>query len=65
MTTILRLAGSLRRPSFNTAFFRAAAGLMPADSTLDVRTLPGNPLFGVDDNQSQTYRGVTLCLSLM
>jgi len=35
MTTILGLSGSLPRQSFNTALLRTAAGLMPADSTLD------------------------------
>lgn len=49
MTTIVGLSGSLRRQSFNTALLRAAAGLMPDGSTLEVRTLHGIPLFNADD----------------
>lgn len=47
--TIVGISGSLRRQSFNTALLRHAAGLMPADSTLHVRTLHGIPLFNADD----------------
>lgn len=49
MTTIVGLSGSLRRHSFNTALLRAAAGLMPAGATLDIRTLHGIRLFNADD----------------
>ncbi len=49
MTTIIGISGSLRQRSFNTALLRAAAGLMPADATLVVRTLHGIPLYNADD----------------
>ena len=49
MTTIIGISGSLRRQSFNTALARTAAGLMPAGSTLDVRTLHGIPLYDGDE----------------
>lgn len=48
MTTLIGLSGSLRRGSFNTALLRTAATLMPADSTLDIRTLHGIPLYDAD-----------------
>ena len=48
MTTIIGISGSLRRQSFNTALLRTAATLMPAGSTLDVRTLHGIPLYDGD-----------------
>lgn len=48
MPTVLGLSGSLRAGSFNTALLRAAAGLMPAGSTLDVATLHGIPLYDGD-----------------
>jgi chromate reductase len=53
MTSILGLSGSLRRHSFNTALLRHAVNLMPAESTLDVRTLHGIPLFNADDEAEQ------------
>ena len=49
MTTIIGISGSLRRGSYNTALLRAAATLMPADATLDVRTIHGIPLYNADD----------------
>jgi NAD(P)H-dependent FMN reductase len=48
MTTILGLSGSLRSGSYNTALLRAAAGLMPQGSTLEVVTLHGIPLYDGD-----------------
>jgi len=48
MTTLIGLSGSLRRGSFNTALLRTAATLMPADATLDIRTLHGIPLYDAD-----------------
>lgn len=55
MTSIVGLSGSLRRHSFNTALLRQAVRLMPADSSLDVRTLHGIPLFDADD---EAERGI-------
>jgi NAD(P)H-dependent FMN reductase len=48
MPTILGLSGSLRAGSFNTALLRAAAGLMPAGSRLELATLHGIPLYDGD-----------------
>jgi NAD(P)H-dependent FMN reductase len=48
VTTLIGLSGSLRRGSFNTALLRAAATLLPADVTLDIRTLHGIPLYDAD-----------------
>jgi chromate reductase len=48
MTTIVGLSGSPRRGSYNTALLRAAAGLVPAGVTLELRTLHGIPLYDGD-----------------
>jgi chromate reductase len=48
MTHLLGISGSLRKGSFNTSLLRAAAALLPADSTLDIRTLHGIPLYDGD-----------------
>ena len=48
MTRIVGIAGSLRRASFNHGLLRAAATLMPAGATLEVRTIEGIPLFDAD-----------------
>jgi NAD(P)H-dependent FMN reductase len=45
---ILGLSGSLRRESLNTRLLHAAQALMPADTTLTVRTLHGIPLYDGD-----------------
>jgi NAD(P)H-dependent FMN reductase len=45
---IIGISGSLRRASFNTALLNAAAGLMPAGSTLDIRSIAGIPLYDGD-----------------
>jgi chromate reductase, NAD(P)H dehydrogenase (quinone) len=46
--TIIGLSGSLRRGSFNTALLRAAGALVPPDTTIELRTLHGIPLFDAD-----------------
>jgi chromate reductase len=48
MSTVLGLSGSLRAGSFNTALLRAATGLMPAGSSLELATLHGIPLYDGD-----------------
>src|SRR2546430_570864 len=48
MTKVLGISGSLRRGSYNSALLRAAARLMPEDSTLDVASLRGIPLYDGD-----------------
>ncbi len=46
--TILGIAGSLRRQSYNRAALRAAAQLVPAGATLESFDLAGLPLFNED-----------------
>jgi len=48
MARVLGLSGSLRAGSLNTALLRAAAGLMPVGSTLELATLHGIPLYDGD-----------------
>ena len=49
--TILGIAGSLRRQSYNRAALRAAAELVPEGITLDTFELDGIPLFNEDEEQ--------------
>jgi NAD(P)H-dependent FMN reductase len=42
-TTILGIAGSLRRASYNRAALRAAQPLVPEDATLEIFALDGIP----------------------
>ena len=46
--SILGIAGSLRRESFNRALLRAASEVVPRGVTLDVFNLKGIPLFNQD-----------------
>jgi chromate reductase len=48
MTKLVGISGSLRRGSFNTALLRAAATLLPADASLEIRTLHDIPLYNAD-----------------
>jgi NAD(P)H-dependent FMN reductase len=48
MIRLVGISGSLRKGSFNTALLNAAAGLLPAETTLEVRTLHGVPLYDAD-----------------
>jgi chromate reductase len=47
--TILGIAGSLRRQSYNRAALRAAAELVPEAVTLNIVELDGIPIFNEDD----------------
>jgi chromate reductase, NAD(P)H dehydrogenase (quinone) len=47
-TKVLGISGSLRRGSYNTALLRAATGLMPEDSVLEVASIRGIPLYDGD-----------------
>ncbi len=47
--TILGIAGSLRRGSYNRAALRAAQGLVPDGVTLEIFDLAGIPLFNQDE----------------
>jgi chromate reductase len=51
-TTILGIAGSLRRESYNRAALRAAKQLVPEGVTLDIFELDGIPAFNQDDEKS-------------
>lgn len=53
MTTLVGIAGSLRRDSFNLALLRAAAAETPDNVQLDVHTLHGIPLYDADVEQEQ------------
>jgi chromate reductase, NAD(P)H dehydrogenase (quinone) len=48
MTKILGISGSLRRASHNTALLRAATKLMPPDTTLELGSIRGIPLYDGD-----------------
>jgi len=48
MTKIIGIAGSLRTGSYNAALLRIAATLMPPDSTLEIATIKGIPLYDGD-----------------
>ena len=48
MTTIVGIAGSLRRKSFNLGLLKAAAAVAPSGVRLDVRTINGVPLYNAD-----------------
>src|ERR1700682_32578 len=55
MITIIGISASLRRGSYNSAVLRAAASMMPPDSTLQVETIAGIPLYNADD---ETTHGI-------
>jgi len=52
MVRIIGLSGSLRRGSFNSAVLRAAAALMPPDSTLEIESIAAIPLYHGDEEAS-------------
>jgi NAD(P)H-dependent FMN reductase len=52
MLRIVGLSGSLRRASYNSAVLHAAAALMPADSTLQIESIAGIPLYNADDEST-------------
>src|SRR5438093_1967468 len=55
MTTILGIAGSLRRDSLNAALLRVAAGLVPADCTVEIASIKGIPLY---DGDAESANGI-------
>jgi chromate reductase len=48
MATIVGIAGSLRKGSFNASLLRAAAELAPAGLTVDIASIAGIPLYDGD-----------------
>jgi chromate reductase len=57
---ILRIAGSLRRASYNRAALRAAQQLVPEDATLEIFELDGIPGFSQDDEARPPAKVVEL-----
>ncbi|MEN3293115.1 MAG: hypothetical protein V7642_2368 [Burkholderiales bacterium] len=53
MMKIVGISGSLRTGSFNTALLRAASGLMPPNSSLEIATIKGIPLYDGDIEATQ------------
>jgi chromate reductase len=49
--TILGIAGSLRKQSYNRAALRAAQQLAPGETRVETFELDGIPLFNQDDEQ--------------
>lgn len=58
--TILGIAGSLRRASYNRAALRAAQGLVPAGVRLDTFEIDGLPGFSEDEEQRPPPKVVEL-----
>ncbi len=53
MTTIIGLAGSLRRASLNSAMLRATAALAPADLALKIVSLAEFPIYNEDERERE------------
>lgn len=58
--TILGIAGSLRRQSYNRSALRAAQQLVPEDATLEIFELDGIPGFNQDEEQNPPAKIVEL-----
>src|ERR1700720_1014231 len=58
--TILGIAGSLRRQSYNRSALRAAQQLVPEGATLDIFELDGIPGFNQDDEQNPPAKVIEL-----
>jgi chromate reductase, NAD(P)H dehydrogenase (quinone) len=58
--TVLGIAGSLRRQSFNRSALRAASTLLPKDATLEIFELDGIPGFNQDEEQNPPAKVVEL-----
>lgn len=62
--TILGIAGSLRRDSYNRAALRAARTLIPPDVQIDEFSLDGIPVYSQDDEADPPQRVVDLKASV-
>ena len=62
--TILGIAGSLRRASYNRAALRAAERLVPEGARLDIFDLAGSPPFNQDEEANPPARVVELKRSI-
>src|ERR1041385_4615433 len=58
--TILGIAGSLRRQSYNRSALRAARQLVPEGATIDIFELDGIPGFNQDEEQNPPAKVVEL-----
>ncbi len=58
--TILGIAGSLRRASYNRAVLRTAQSLTPQDATLEIFDIDGIPGFSEDDESNPPRKVVEL-----
>lgn len=55
MATIVGIAGSLRKSSYNAALLRAAAELVPAPGRIEIASVAGIPLY---DGDAESERGL-------
>jgi chromate reductase len=62
MPTIVGIAGSLRRGSFNMALLRAAVELAPAGCAIDIASIKGIPLYDGDLESEQGIPAVVVAL---
>ncbi|HEU5073474.1 MAG TPA: NADPH-dependent FMN reductase [Polyangiaceae bacterium] len=53
MATIIGIAGSLRKKSFNAALLRACAELAPAGTSIEIESIAGIPLYDGDVESEQ------------
>jgi chromate reductase, NAD(P)H dehydrogenase (quinone) len=58
--TILGVAGSLRRGSYNRAALRAAQDLVPEDARIEIFEIDGIPGFNQDDEQHPPAKVIEL-----
>src|SRR5207302_10046851 len=54
--TILAIAGSLRKDSYNKAALRAAQALCPDGARLEIYDIAGLPLFNQDEEKNPTRK---------
>ncbi|MCC6209371.1 MAG: NAD(P)H-dependent oxidoreductase [Gammaproteobacteria bacterium] len=62
MTIITGIAGSLRTGSYNAALLRTAAAHMPEDSSLDIASIKGIPLYDGDIEANEGIPAVVTAL---